>query len=143
MLSLALPLFWGGCRIAPVRSVATSTWDLSETDQRCRPVPDRSEVLRGVPLVIHREVEVDDHGRTAFLKPKGVPVSLGGIGKGCAIGRPVEMRRYGRFRNFMIQTGGDMYVAGRRGERAGRLGTREPRADRSFATLDLSAVPSA
>jgi thiamine biosynthesis lipoprotein len=40
----------------------------------------------------------------------------------------------------MVQAGGDMYVAGTRGDRPWRLGIRDPRgpAERSFATLDLS-----
>ena len=40
----------------------------------------------------------------------------------------------------MIQFGGDMYVAGHRGDRPWRLGIRDPRGpvDRSFAALDLS-----
>ncbi len=42
--------------------------------------------------------------------------------------------------DFMIQSGGDLYVAGRRGERPWRVGIRDPRgpAERSFAALDLS-----
>ncbi len=43
-------------------------------------------------------------------------------------------------RDFMIQAGGDLYVAGRRGDRPWRLGIRDPRgpADKSFAALDLT-----
>jgi thiamine biosynthesis lipoprotein len=39
----------------------------------------------------------------------------------------------------MIQSGGDMYVAGHRGDRPWRVGIRDPRGpvDRSFAALDL------
>jgi thiamine biosynthesis lipoprotein len=40
----------------------------------------------------------------------------------------------------MIQFGGDLYVAGRRGDRPWRVGVRDPRgpADRSFASIELS-----
>jgi thiamine biosynthesis lipoprotein len=40
----------------------------------------------------------------------------------------------------MVQSGGDMYVAGRRGDRPWRHGLRDPRgpANRTFATLELS-----
>jgi len=40
----------------------------------------------------------------------------------------------------MIQSGGDLFVSGRRGDRPWRLGIRDPRgpADRSFAALDLT-----
>ena len=40
----------------------------------------------------------------------------------------------------MVQAGGDLYVAGQRGDRPWRLGIRDPRgpADKSFAALDLT-----
>jgi thiamine biosynthesis lipoprotein len=49
------------------------------------------------------------------------------------------LHRYG-LRDFMVQAGGDLYVAGRRGDRPWRLGIRDPRgpADKSFAALDLT-----
>jgi thiamine biosynthesis lipoprotein len=67
-------------------------------------------------------------------------VNLGGIGKGYAVDRGVDILRKYNLGNFMIQAGGDMYVAGKRGDRAWRLGIRDPRgpADRIFAALDLA-----
>jgi thiamine biosynthesis lipoprotein len=66
-------------------------------------------------------------------------VHLGGIGKGYAIDRAVgKMRRHG-LTDFMIQSGGDLYAAGRRGDRPWRVGIRDPRGapDRIIAALDL------
>jgi thiamine biosynthesis lipoprotein len=67
-------------------------------------------------------------------------VNLGGIGKGYAVDRSVDILRRSGVRDFMIQAGGDMYVGGTRGDRPWRLGIRDPRgpADRSFAMLDLT-----
>jgi thiamine biosynthesis lipoprotein len=49
------------------------------------------------------------------------------------------MRDHG-LRDFMIQSGGDLYVSGHRGDRPWRTGIRDPRgpADRMFAALDLT-----
>jgi thiamine biosynthesis lipoprotein len=65
---------------------------------------------------------------------------LGGIGKGYAIDHGVEIFRRRGVRNFMIQAGGDLYVAGLKDGRPWRLGIQDPRgpANRSFAALDLS-----
>jgi thiamine biosynthesis lipoprotein len=103
-------------------------------------IPDHREVLKRLPLINYRDVEVDDRAGTAFLKRKGMRVNLGGIGKGYAVDRSVDILRRSGLRDFMIQAGGDMYVAGRRGDRAWRLGIRDPRgpADSSFAMLDLA-----
>ena len=67
-------------------------------------------------------------------------VHLGGIGKGFAVDRGVAILRGRGLRDFMIQAGGDMYVAGRRGDRPWRLGIRDPRgpADKIFASIELS-----
>jgi FAD:protein FMN transferase len=103
-------------------------------------IPDRKEVLKRLPLINYRDLDVDERAGTAFLKRKGMRVNLGGIGKGYAVDRAVSMLRRRGLHDFMIQAGGDMYVAGRRGARPWRLGIRDPRgpADRSFAELDLS-----
>lgn len=111
-----------------------------DTQDKDNSVPDRREVLKRLPLVNYRDLEVDDRAGTALLKRKGMRVNLGGIGKGYAVDRSVAILRESGLRDFMIQAGGDMYVGGRRGDRPWRLGIRDPRgpADRSFAMLDLT-----
>jgi thiamine biosynthesis lipoprotein len=103
-------------------------------------IPDANEVHRRLPLIDYRALEIDDQRGTAFLRKKGMRAHLGGIGKGYAVDRAVAILRGRGFRNFMIQAGGDMYVAGQRGDRPWRLGIQDPRgpAEHSFATLDLS-----
>jgi thiamine biosynthesis lipoprotein len=103
-------------------------------------VPDPKEIAKRLPLINYRDLVVDDRAGTAMLRRKGMRVNLGGIGKGYAVDRAVDIMRRSGLRDFMIQSGGDMYVAGRRGDRAWRLGIRDPRgpADRVFATLDLT-----
>jgi thiamine biosynthesis lipoprotein len=112
-------------------------FDAQDKDDR---VPDRREIEKRLPLINYRDVEVDDRAGTAFLKRKGMRVNLGGIGKGYAVDRSADILRRSGLRDFMIQAGGDMYVAGQRGDRPWRLGIRDPRgpADRSFAMLDLT-----
>ena len=41
---------------------------------------------------------------------------LGGIGKGYAVDRAAAIMRGRGLQDFMIQSGGDLYVAGRRGD---------------------------
>ena len=103
-------------------------------------VPARADVLARLPLINYRDVELDERAGTAYLKRQGMRVNLGGIGKGYAVDRAVGILRARGFTDFMVQAGGDLYVAGRRGDRPWRLGIRDPRgpADRSFAALDLT-----
>ncbi|HLG56027.1 MAG TPA: FAD:protein FMN transferase [Vicinamibacterales bacterium] len=103
-------------------------------------IPARSDILAKLPLVDYRKLDVNEEAGTAFLMQKGMRAHLGGIGKGCAVERSAAILRGRGLADFMIQSGGDLYVAGRRGERPWRLGIQDPRgpADRSFATIDLT-----
>ena len=129
---------WTGGAFDVTFGALTGLWKFDNQDKD-NTIPDRREVLARLPLVNYRDLEVDDRAGTAFLKRKGMRANLGGIGKGYAVDRAVEILRRSGLRDFMIQAGGDMYVAGKHGDRPWRLGIRDPRgpADRIFAALDL------
>jgi thiamine biosynthesis lipoprotein len=103
-------------------------------------IPTPSEIAARLPLVDYRNVVLDEHALTAFIRRRGARVHLGGIGKGFAVDHAVTILRSRGLTDFMVQSGGDMYVAGRRGDRPWRLGIRDPRgpAERMFATVELS-----
>lgn len=103
-------------------------------------VPEKAAVRARLPLVDYTALAVDEHAGTAFLQRGGMRLHLGGIGKGYAIDRGAGILRDRGFRNFMIQSGGDLYVAGARGDRPWRVAIRDPRGpvDRSIAALDLT-----
>ena len=130
---------WTGGTFDVTFAALSGLWKFDYQDKD-NTIPDKSEVLKRLPLINYRDLEVDERAGTALLKRKGMRVNLGGIGKGYAVDRAASILRGRGFRDFMIQAGGDMYVAGRRGERPWRLGIRDPRgpADKSFAALDLS-----
>jgi FAD:protein FMN transferase len=103
-------------------------------------IPARAAVEARLGDVDYASLDVDAGRKTAFLRRRGMRVHLGGIGKGYAIDRAATILRAHGFNDFMIQSGGDLFVSGRRGDRPWRLGIRDPRgpADRSVAVLDLS-----
>lgn len=103
-------------------------------------IPDDANVAERRALVDYRQIEIDDRAGTVFLRRKGMRVHLGGIGKGYAVQRSMNILRRAGLRDFLIQAGGDLYAAGLNGDRPWRLGINDPRgpAGRSFATLDIS-----
>ena len=103
-------------------------------------IPPRADVQARLPLIDYQQLVVDEAKGTAFLKRKGMRVHLGGIGKGYAVDRAAAILRGRGFNDFMIQSGGDLYVAGKRGDRAWRAGIQDPRGPKgsSFAAMDLS-----
>ena len=104
-------------------------------------IPPASAVAARLSDVDYTALDIDAARGTAFLRRPGMRAHLGGIGKGYAIDRAAAILRTRGFNDFMIQSGGDLFVSGRRGDRPWRVGIRDPRgpADRSFAALDLTS----
>jgi thiamine biosynthesis lipoprotein len=111
-----------------------------DTQNQDNTVPDETSIRQRVPLIDYRQIEIDDRAGTVFLRRTGMRVHLGGIGKGYAVERSMNIMRRAGLRDFLIQAGGDLYAAGRKGDRPWRLGINDPRgpAGRSFATVDVS-----
>jgi len=103
-------------------------------------VPDRAEIISRLPLIDYHDLHIDNTAGTASLAREGMKVHLGGIGKGYAIDRAVAILRGGGLTDFMIQSGGDLFVSGRRGDRPWRVGIQDPRGDPDtvFAAIDIT-----
>lgn len=102
-------------------------------------IPSASLIAKRLPLVDYRKLVVDEKAGTAFLQASGMRAHLGGIGKGYAVERAEGILRKAGLADFSIQAGGDLYVAGRRGDRAWRLGIADPRQpEEIFARVELA-----
>ena len=103
-------------------------------------VPSAAEVAARLPRVDYRRVVIDEAAGTVALTRPDVRVHLGGIGKGYAVDTAVAILRAAGLADFMVQFGGDLYVAGTAGESPWRLGIQDPRGapDDPFATLELA-----
>jgi thiamine biosynthesis lipoprotein len=103
-------------------------------------IPGADEIRVRLPLIDYHQIEIDDRAGTVFLRRKGMRIHLGGIGKGYAVEKAVGILRGAGLRDFMIQAGGDLYVAGRKDGRPWRLGINDPRGapGQTFAAVDLS-----
>ena len=129
---------WTGGKFDVTFGALSGLWKFDQDQDGT--IPARAAVAARLPAVDYTALQIDPATRTAFLRRPGMRVHLGGIGKGFAVDRGAAILRARGVGDFMIQSGGDLFVSGRRGERPWRLGLRDPRGpeDRSFATLDLS-----
>lgn len=129
---------WTGGKFDVTFGALSGLWKFDQDQDGT--VPSRADILARLPLIDYEKLIIDQTAGTAFLTQKGMRAHLGGIGKGYAVDRGVAILRERGLRDFMIQSGGDMYVAGSRGDRPWRVGIRDPRgaADSSFAALDLT-----
>jgi thiamine biosynthesis lipoprotein len=129
---------WTGGKFDVTFGALSGLWKFDHDQDNV--IPDMSDVRRRLQLVDYRAIQIDDTAGTVLLVREGMSIHLGGIGKGYAIDRGVGILRARGFRDFMIQSGGDIYVGGMRDGRPWRLGIQDPRgsAGRVFAELDLS-----
>lgn len=102
-------------------------------------IPTDLEILARLPLIDAAAVKVNPATGSAEISRLGVRVHLGGIGKGYAVDRGAAILRRAGFQDFLIQAGGDLYAAGRHGDRPWRVGLFDPRGHdgETFATVEL------
>jgi thiamine biosynthesis lipoprotein len=108
-------------------------------------VPSRREVTSQCKLIDYRQVQLkslSDAGEGACsvrLKRQGMKLGLGGVVKGWGVDQAVARLRARGLKNFYVQAGGDLYFAGKNGDRRWRAGIRDPRGppDQSFAMLEV------
>ena len=127
---------WTGGKFDVTFGALSGLWKFDH-DQDNR-IPRRADVQARLLLVDYRALDIDDTSRTAFLRRPGMRVHLGGIGKGYAVDRAAALLRAAGITDFLIQSGGDLYAGGRRGNRPWRTGIRDPRgpSDRVFAAMN-------
>jgi len=129
---------WTGGKFDVTFGVLSGLWKFDHDQNNV--IPDMRDVRTRLPLIDYRAIQIDDAAGTVFLARKGMSMHLGGIGKGYAIDRAAAMFRLRGLRDFMVQSGGDIYVGGLKDGRPWRLAIQDPRgpANRAFAELDLT-----
>jgi thiamine biosynthesis lipoprotein len=90
-------------------------------------IPPQQEIDRRLPYIGWEMVKLDRSKGTIALEKAGMKMHLGGIGKGFAVDHGAAILRRRGILDFMVQAGGDLYVAGHRGGRNWNVGIRDPR----------------
>jgi FAD:protein FMN transferase len=129
-----------GGRFDPTWAALSDLWRFD--GDAARPPSDAAVAAR-CALVGWRGLELrqrEGSGCEARLARPGMRVGLGGLAKGWALDTAARALRALGFRDFLLQAGGDLYAAGRRGGAPWRVAVRDPRAGPldAVAALDVS-----
>ncbi len=121
----------------PTWAALSELWRFDGTET----VPDPGRVRAACRLVDHRALDIRPRrggSCRARLRAPGMRVGLGGIAKGWALDAAARRLRALGYENFLLQAGGDLYAAGRRGGEPWQVGVRDPRGGRLDA---IASVP--
>ncbi len=94
-------------------------------------LPTPADVKKRLALIGYRDVVLDKAKKSVFLRRKGMSITLGGIAKGYAVDKCVALLHSLNFTDFMVQAGGDMYIAGKKGAAPWVVGIRDPRGNQN------------
>ncbi|HEY6101428.1 MAG TPA: FAD:protein FMN transferase [Anaeromyxobacter sp.] len=122
----------------PTWAALSDLWRLDRPDAE---PPDAARLRAACPLVNHRGLELrprDGGACEARLGRPGMKVGLGGIAKGWALDAAARALRALGYRDFLLQAGGDLFAAGRRGREPWPIAVRDPRGGRLDA---IASVP--
>ncbi|HMK56965.1 MAG TPA: FAD:protein FMN transferase [Dissulfurispiraceae bacterium] len=113
-------------------------WDLKN-----KVIPDQKAIDEKMKIVGYRNIFIDRHASTVFIKPKGAQIDLGGIIKGYAVDKVVALLRHSGIRSAVVSVGGEVRTFGRKPDGASWVvGVQNPRQkgrdDEVIATVDLS-----
>jgi len=118
----------------PLSGLWNFSADVAET---MRQVPDEKAALEMTALVDDSQLLIDAPSKSVALRKAGMALGLGGIAKGYAIDRAMTILTEQGYKDALVFAGGDIRVAGKRGEASWLVGLQDPRASEHFALLYL------
>jgi len=109
-------------------------------DQHMDSLPDPVEAKKQVRLINYKNIELDEAGRTVFLKEKGMRIGFGGIGKGYAADRAKGVLLEKGVQSGIVNAAGDLTAWGNQPNgHPWTIGIADPNALReAFSYLEVS-----
>lgn len=99
-------------------------WGFTRKEGR---IPSREELERTLPLVNYKNILLDGKENRIGFSREGVEIDLGGIAKGYAVDKAVEVLRKEGINSALVNAGGDLFALGSFKKRPWRVGIRDPR----------------
>ncbi|MDH4305511.1 MAG: FAD:protein FMN transferase, partial [Nitrospira sp.] len=123
----------GGFNIA--LGPAIEAWSMTERQQ----IPDEGELERLKPLVDWTSIQIDKQVQMIYLPHRGMRIDVGGIGKGYAADRAVEVMKRAGAKGGVVALSGDIKAFGVLPDGTGfPVGIRHPREEGTLiGTIDL------
>lgn len=97
--------------------------------------PSDRQLQQALPAINYRHVKIDPQNSTIEFLRQGVRIDLGGIAKGYAVDRSMEIMQSAGVENAIVSAGGDSRVIGKHWDRPWNVGIRHPRNRDSIVSM--------
>jgi len=112
-------------------------------DFRKRVRPTEAEIDAALPAINYEHVLLDPAAQTVRFSQKGVRIDLGGIAKGYAVDRGIDVLKTFGITRAYVSAGGDSRIIGDRFGKPWIVGVRDPRKGPGEALLRIPLVDAA
>lgn len=113
-------------------------WKFTKGEER---VPSPEEIAGKLQFLNYRDIELDEAKKSVFLKRQGMAIGLGGIAKGYAVDKAMDILVKQGITNAIIKAGGDMRIQGTNDGAPWDIGIQHPRdKNKVLAVLHLSNI---
>jgi thiamine biosynthesis lipoprotein len=96
-------------------------------DYRKHIKPSDTQIKAALPEINYRHIKLDDNKHTIYFDMHGVRIDLGGIAKGHAVDRSIDILRRCGITEAMVTAGGDSRIIGDHNGRPWMIGIKDPR----------------
>ncbi len=116
----------------------TNYWGFN-SDHPIKTEPDKNKIKNLLEFVGYKYLKLNYEDSTISFTKNGVEIDLGGIAKGYALDRAVEILRKMGVNDFLISGGGDIYASGRKADgKKWVVGIKDPRNNENLvATMEV------
>jgi len=104
-------------------------------DYRAGIRPESSDIQAQLPAVNYQHVVVNEQAKTIAYSHPDVRVDLGGIAKGYAVDRSIEILKQHGVQNAIVTAGGDTRVLGKKLDRPWVVGIQNPRSEKEVVAV--------
>ncbi len=100
-------------------------WGFGKAEQK---VPSAEDIKKALALVDYRELVLDDTDNSVLLKKTGMSLDLGGIAKGYAAGKALQVLQEHGVKSALLNAGGNISVWGQKADKKPwMIGIQDPR----------------
>ena len=112
-------------------------WDIGHNDAT---LPSSKEIAEVLPLIDYNQIVIDASNNSVYLTQPRMKLDLGGVGKGYAVDRAIEILRAEGIESALVNAGGDIRVIGNRPDgQPWCVGVQDPRnPDKVIASVTLN-----